>query len=184
MLLYRDCCLCFLSTMTQYRIMEQKNTTKYSICHIRVINPFYAVPFPVTGINLAKSYQKYSIKSMIWCERITLFYERQKRYLRAISPDTGGDKQKNGAFGKYPNAPSLLVPGTRIELVQPYSRGILSPLRLPVPPPRQSEKQNFIKSVYTIMPTEYHVVFFISLKRWFWTWNNYKLPRFLIGFWL
>ena len=28
----------------------------------------------------------------------------------------------------------LLVPGARIELAQPYDRGILSPLRLPVPP--------------------------------------------------
>jgi hypothetical protein len=28
-----------------------------------------------------------------------------------------------------------MVLGTRIELVQDYSRGILSPLRLPIPPP-------------------------------------------------
>ena len=28
----------------------------------------------------------------------------------------------------------FVVPGTRIELVQPYGLGILSPLRLPVPP--------------------------------------------------
>ncbi len=35
-----------------------------------------------------------------------------------------------------PETPILfMVPGTRIELVQPYGRGILSPLRLPVPPP-------------------------------------------------
>ena len=27
------------------------------------------------------------------------------------------------------------MPGARIELAQPYDRGILSPLRLPVPPP-------------------------------------------------
>ncbi len=30
-----------------------------------------------------------------------------------------------------------MVLGTRIELVQDYSRGILSPLRLPIPPPEQ-----------------------------------------------
>ena len=30
-----------------------------------------------------------------------------------------------------------MVPGTRIELVQAEARGILSPLRLPVPPPGQ-----------------------------------------------
>ena len=31
----------------------------------------------------------------------------------------------------------MKVPGTRLELVRPEGRGILSPLRLPIPPPGQ-----------------------------------------------
>jgi hypothetical protein len=44
----------------------------------------------------------------------------------------------------------VLVPGTRIELVQPYDRGILSPLRLPIPPPRHLIFEKIYR-LYTIM---------------------------------
>ena len=43
-----------------------------------------------------------------------------------------------------------MVPGTRIELVQPYGRGILSPLRLPIPPPGQSLKSSAINNAIMI----------------------------------
>ena len=42
----------------------------------------------------------------------------------------------------------LLVPGARIELAQPYDRGILSPLRLPVPPSGHIFGMNF----FSILP--------------------------------
>ena len=39
----------------------------------------------------------------------------------------------------HANTVSFLVPGTGLEPVQPCDRGILSPLRLPIPPPGQTK---------------------------------------------
>ena len=39
-----------------------------------------------------------------------------------------------------PISPS--IPGTRLELVRPEGRGILSPLRLPIPPPGRTTQRN------------------------------------------
>ena len=38
------------------------------------------------------------------------------------------------------------IPGTRLELVYPEGWGILSPLRLPIPPPGQDDRANVTAS--------------------------------------
>ena len=48
-----------------------------------------------------------------------------------------------------------MVPGTRIELVQAEARGILSPLRLPVPPPGQNVKLVLMHSLLCVKQKQF-----------------------------
>ena len=46
--------------------------------------------------------------------------------------------KRKGIYGETINPLIYMVPRTGIEPVRGYPRGILSPLRLPIPPPRLS----------------------------------------------
>ena len=59
-----------------------------------------------------------------------------RRNLKRHNPREG--EQHAGSFDLY--EPKGLVPGAGLEPARPCDRGILSPLRLPVPPPRQGAK--------------------------------------------
>ena len=68
-------------------------------------------------------------------------YQNAKRLPKGFQKSPFNHKKYKKGLPYFDKPLILLVPGARIELASPCGRRILSPLRLPVPPSRQSAYQ-------------------------------------------